>query len=129
MERTIIWEKLAARWPMDEIPYDYYALTVTPTIYLHAIEIDLRLNDVIVNTLHQRYSARTFPGNPFFQSKGDGQVALFNLLKAYSSYDLDVGYCQGMGFLAGLLLLQVVDYHSIECLHIKVRREKSVPLG
>ena len=36
-----------------------------------------------------------------------GQMTLFNLMKAYSSYDPDVGYCQGMGFLGGIILLHV----------------------
>lgn len=33
-----------------------------------------------------------------------GQAELFNILKAYSLHDLEVGYCQGMGFVAGILL-------------------------
>ena len=31
--------------------------------------------------------------------------ALFNVLKAYSIYDPALGYCQGMNFVVGLLLL------------------------
>ena len=33
-----------------------------------------------------------------------GQASLRRLLKAYSVYDRDVGYCQGMNFIAGMLL-------------------------
>lgn len=36
-----------------------------------------------------------------------GQLSLFNLLKAYSLLDQDVGYCQGLSFVAGILLLHV----------------------
>jgi hypothetical protein len=51
-------------------------------------------------------AARTFPEHEFF--KNDiGQAPLFNILKGYSNLDADVGYCQGMSFLAGLLLLHV----------------------
>jgi hypothetical protein len=37
------------------------------------------------------------------QDKG-GQASLRRVLKAYSVYDRDVGYCQGMNFIAGMLL-------------------------
>mmetsp|Transcript_14405 Transcript_14405/g.16517 ORF Transcript_14405/g.16517 Transcript_14405/m.16517 type:complete len:528 (+) Transcript_14405:264-1847(+) len=33
-----------------------------------------------------------------------GQAALRRVLRAYSVYDRDVGYCQGMNFIAGMLL-------------------------
>uniref|UniRef100_A0A7I4B5C9 Rab-GAP TBC domain-containing protein n=3 Tax=Physcomitrium patens TaxID=3218 RepID=A0A7I4B5C9_PHYPA len=54
--------------------------------------------------------SRTFPSHVFFQQRhGPGQRALYNVLKAYSVYDRDVGYVQGMGFLAGLLLLYMSE--------------------
>lgn len=36
---------------------------------------------------------------------GDGQSALFNILRAYSIHDKDVGYCQGMCEVAALFLM------------------------
>jgi hypothetical protein len=49
---------------------------------------------------------RTFPKHAFFRDLlGPGQADLFRVLKAYSLYDPHVGYCQGMGFVAALLLL------------------------
>ncbi|KAM7277728.1 hypothetical protein ACFE04_004862 [Oxalis oulophora] len=54
--------------------------------------------------------SRTFPSHVFFQQRhGPGQRSLYNILKAYSVYDRDVGYVQGMGFLAGLLLLYMSE--------------------
>ena len=38
---------------------------------------------------------------------GPGQLGLFNLLKAYSLLDEEVAYCQGLSFIAGVLLLHV----------------------
>ena len=32
---------------------------------------------------------------------------LFNVMKAYSVHDREVGYCQGSAFIVGLLLMQV----------------------
>ena len=51
---------------------------------------------------------RTFPSHPYYsKSFGEGQLCLFNLLKAYSLLDTEVGYCQGLSFVAGILLLHV----------------------
>jgi len=39
--------------------------------------------------------SRTFPSHIFFQQRhGPGQRSLYNILKAYSVYDRDVGYVQ-----------------------------------
>ena len=51
---------------------------------------------------------RTFPEHSFFKERdGVGQESLFNVLKAYSVHDKEVGYCQGSPFMVGLLLMQV----------------------
>ena len=51
---------------------------------------------------------RTFPSHPYFSTQlGPGQLSLFNLLKAYSLLDDEVGYCQGLSFIAGILLMHV----------------------
>lgn len=51
---------------------------------------------------------RTFPTHPYFSRQmGNGQLALFNLLKAYSLVDEGVGYCQGLSFVAGVLVMNV----------------------
>eukprot|EP00878_Enallax_costatus_P013196 GHUV01013793.1.p1 GENE.GHUV01013793.1~~GHUV01013793.1.p1 ORF type:complete len:255 (+),score=79.89 GHUV01013793.1:508-1272(+) len=49
---------------------------------------------------------RTFPKHPWL-STADGQAALKDVLTAYAGHNPDVGYCQGMNFLVGLLLLAV----------------------
>ncbi|KAJ3071151.1 GTPase-activating protein [Quaeritorhiza haematococci] len=65
--------------------------------------------------LIQRDLARTFPKHEYFQSKA-GQEALFNVIKAYSLYDLEVGYCQGISFLVGALLLNMPEEEAFCCL-------------
>lgn len=53
---------------------------------------------------------RTFPSHFYFQQRqAPGQRSLFNVLRAYSIYDSKVGYVQGMGFLAGMLLLYMCE--------------------
>lgn len=48
--------------------------------------------------------ARTFPSTKRFNSE-QGQSSLRNVLRAYAAYDPEIGYCQGMNFLSGLLLM------------------------
>lgn len=56
----------------------------------------------------QRDLARTFPKHErFAEPGGPGQESLFNIIKAYSLYDTEIGYCQGIAFVVGALLLNV----------------------
>uniref|UniRef100_A0A1I7ZJC2 Rab-GAP TBC domain-containing protein n=1 Tax=Steinernema glaseri TaxID=37863 RepID=A0A1I7ZJC2_9BILA len=52
---------------------------------------------------------RTYPELEFFKDHGRGQAALFNVIKAYSIHDKEVGYCQGSAFIVGQLLLQMPE--------------------
>lgn len=47
---------------------------------------------------------RTFPGHPWLDTK-EGQASLRRVLVGYSFRDSDVGYCQGLNYVAALLLL------------------------
>uniref|UniRef100_A0A6N2MYZ2 Rab-GAP TBC domain-containing protein n=1 Tax=Salix viminalis TaxID=40686 RepID=A0A6N2MYZ2_SALVM len=47
---------------------------------------------------------RTFPGHPWLDTQ-EGHAALRRVLVAYSFRDSDVGYCQGLNYVAALLLL------------------------
>lgn len=66
-------------------------------------------------------TGRTFPNHTYFMSPfGPGQLALYNLLKAYSLLDPEVGYCQGLCFVAGVLLLHVSNTLNISgCDHCR----------
>ena len=51
---------------------------------------------------------RTFPSHPYFtETFQDGQRELYNVLHAYSVADPEVGYCQGMSYIAGIFLIHV----------------------
>lgn len=45
----------------------------------------------------------------FTQTAQSGQNRLFNVLKAYSLYDRELGYTQGLNFIAAMILLKVSD--------------------
>ena len=49
---------------------------------------------------------RTFPNHQAFSNNNKNfQTILYNILRAYSIYNSKVGYCQGMNFIAGFLLI------------------------
>ncbi|XP_028405659.1 TBC1 domain family member 1-like [Dendronephthya gigantea] len=81
----------------------YKELKERNSVHQHAILIDCN---------------RTFPSHPYFsQHVGVGQFALFNLLKAYSNLDPELGYCQGLSFVAGILLMHLSEEEAFEVLH------------
>ncbi|KAI8886394.1 RabGAP/TBC, partial [Backusella circina FSU 941] len=49
---------------------------------------------------------RTLRGHIMFKQRyGSGQRSLFNVLRAFSNYDMEVGYCQGMTNVAATILM------------------------
>ncbi|KAI1876820.1 uncharacterized protein JN550_000892 [Neoarthrinium moseri] len=53
---------------------------------------------------------RSFPGVDMFRDPdGDGQRMLARVLKCFSLYDQKIGYCQGLAFLVGPLLMHMPD--------------------
>ncbi|RKP10628.1 rab-GTPase-TBC domain-containing protein, partial [Thamnocephalis sphaerospora] len=58
----------------------------------------------------ERDIQRCYPNHVFFaEAQGEGQATLHNVLKAYAHYNPAVGYCQGMGRLVGLMLMQLSE--------------------
>ncbi|XP_026734392.1 TBC1 domain family member 4 isoform X2 [Trichoplusia ni] len=119
MSRGAVWYFLAEQASLRAAPPDtraaplyhapYAALLAGLTKHQHAILIDL---------------GRTFPKHSYFASAlGPGQLALYNILKAYSLLDPDVGYCQGLSFVAGVLLLHMEEAEAFVLLrHLMFRR-------
>lgn len=63
------------------------------------------------------FPGRTFPTHPYFSAQlGAGQLSLYNILKAYSLLDQEVGYCQGLSFVAGILLLHMSEEEAFKML-------------
>ncbi|XP_047226095.1 TBC1 domain family member 4 isoform X5 [Girardinichthys multiradiatus] len=92
--------RLPHRQQAPDIPY--YDLLKQLTAQQHAILVDL---------------GRTFPTHQYFSVQlGAGQLSLYNLLKAYSLMDTEVGYCQGISFVAGVLLLHMREEQAFDML-------------
>ncbi|KAL6613175.1 rab-GTPase-TBC domain-containing protein [Neocallimastix sp. 'constans'] len=68
--------------------------------------------------------ARTFPHMSMFSERnGEGQHMLFNLMKAYSLYDTEVGYCQGLCFIVGPLLMQRITEKEAFSIFVRLMEE------
>ncbi|MEQ2164360.1 TBC1 domain member 1, partial [Goodea atripinnis] len=99
-EQYLLQQTVPSRPPSNPTPYK--ELLKQLTSQQHAILIDL---------------GRTFPTHPYFQAQlGAGQLSLFNILKAYSLLDPEVGYCQGLSFIAGVLLLHMGEEDAFNML-------------
>ncbi|XP_073499297.1 ecotropic viral integration site 5 protein homolog isoform X4 [Phyllobates terribilis] len=73
--------------------------------------------------LIRRDIARTYPEHDFFKEKDSlGQEVLFNVMKAYSLVDREVGYCQGSAFIVGLLLMQMPEEEAF-CVFVKLMQD------
>lgn len=63
---------------------------------------------------------RSFPGVEMFkEAGGEGQQMLARVLKVFSLYDEEIGYCQGLGFLVGPLLMQMGEKDAF-CVLVKL---------
>ena len=61
---------------------------------------------------------RTFPSCQLFKEKyGKGQRKLYHVLANYSKYNKDLGFVQGMGYLAAIFLLYMDEESSFYMLH------------
>lgn len=67
---------------------------------------------------------RTFPGHRTLSSK-TGQRAMANVLRAYASFDPEVGYSQGMNFLSGILLTYLSPPQAFDAL-VLVMQERGL---
>ena len=65
------------------------------------------LNEQTITKLYD--AGRTFPSHPYFRlvGVGGGQRALANILHGYAVWDVETGYCQGLSFIAGMILMHV----------------------
>ncbi|XP_030567188.1 rab GTPase-activating protein 1-like [Drosophila novamexicana] len=93
--REKIWQKLANVEGKVEMN-DMYKILITK---------ETKCETVIQRDIH-----RTFPAHKCFkESGGSGQDALFKVSKAYAVHDSEVGYCQGLSFIAASLLLHMPE--------------------
>ncbi|GFV39047.1 rab GTPase-activating protein 1 [Trichonephila clavipes] len=77
----------------------------TVEVYKSLVNKDSSFESII-----QRDIYRTFPAHELFNERnGTGQESLYKICKAYSLYDPEIGYCQGLSFLVAALLLHMPE--------------------
>lgn len=70
--------------------------------------IDVELSELTTEDIEKDLE-RTFPRHEMFCHGGVGQDSLRRVLRAYANVDPEVGYCQGMSFIAGLFLMYMPE--------------------
>ncbi|KAL1896944.1 hypothetical protein Cpir12675_002593 [Ceratocystis pirilliformis] len=102
--RGVVWQSMAsARDPELEGQFDHLCNQDSP--YERIIGKDL---------------GRSFPGVDMFRdSNGEGQKKLGRVLKCLSVYDPKIGYCQGLAFVVGPLLMHMPDKQAF-CVLVKL---------
>ncbi|KAL8842893.1 MAG: hypothetical protein Q9170_000297 [Blastenia crenularia] len=92
--RGVVWSSIAgARDQLLEDEYDRLCTQTSP-----------------YETLIGKDIGRSFPNVEMFKDPaGEGQRMLAKVLGAFSMYDHQIGYCQGLGFVVGPLLMQMAD--------------------
>ncbi|KAG0276831.1 hypothetical protein BGZ95_006982 [Linnemannia exigua] len=98
----------------------WQSMSQASSTYLETMYTKLLLEHSPYERIIQRDLARTFPQVDMFKEEGGkGQESLRNILKAYSLYDPHVGYCQGLGFLVGPLLMNM-DEREAFCVFVRL---------
>ncbi|KAF2193678.1 RabGAP/TBC [Zopfia rhizophila CBS 207.26] len=105
--RGVVWQSASgARDKLIEDQYDTLCEQSSP--YENIINKDL---------------GRSFPGVEMFRDpEGEGQKMLGRVLKCFSLYDHKIGYCQGLGFLVGPLLMQMGDKEAF-CVLVRLMED------
>ncbi|KAL8709447.1 MAG: hypothetical protein Q9220_005830 [cf. Caloplaca sp. 1 TL-2023] len=92
--RGVVWMSIAGARDQS-LEEEYNRLSYETSPYENLIEKDI---------------GRSFPNVEMFKDPaGDGQKMLAKVLKAFSIYDQKIGYCQGLGFVVGPLLMHMAD--------------------
>nr|XP_018900876.1 PREDICTED: rab GTPase-activating protein 1-like isoform X1 [Bemisia tabaci] len=103
--RGEVWQRLAQS-ENDDATMDTYRILIT--------------QESSCESVIQRDINRTFPANDFFKEAGGmGQDSLYRISKAYAVHDSEVGYCQGLSFLAATLLLHMPEEQAF-CVLVKL---------
>lgn len=92
--RGSVWQKLAlSRELLQKYPANVYDQMCSTSVAPCESDIVRDIN-------------RTFPKHVLYRDRqGLGQQQLLSVLRAYSVFNAEVGYCQGMGFICGVLLM------------------------
>lgn len=92
-KRPVVWMSTSGALLLKEassVTYAEVRSSIQISMITEMIEIDL---------------PRTFPDNIYFTSDSQLPRQLYNILASFAQQNTEVGYCQGLNYIAGLLLL------------------------
>ena len=94
-------EKLINKiWNIELIKYSNFSnMENFDIIYNNFLNTSKKYDKEIIKDL-----LRTFPNDNSFHKGAESYNKLFNVLKAYSNYNSEIGYAQGMNFIVGKLI-------------------------
>ncbi|TKX21370.1 Rab-GTPase-TBC domain-containing protein 8 [Elsinoe australis] len=106
--RSAVWAGIAGAWDASlQVEFDSLC---------ERLQHEKPINEHIIN----KDLARCFPHHDLFrEADGEGQKMLGTVLKCYSLYDSEIGYCQGMAFVAGILLMNMPAKDAF-CVFVKL---------
>eukprot|EP01038_Epipyxis_sp_PR26KG_P005733 gene5733-7917_t len=94
--RALVWQKISlSSINRLNYPQDYYQSLLARTSELNPSVRDDIEKDV----------DRTFPEHAYFEPSGLGETSLRRVLQAFALHNPDVGYCQSLNFVAGMMLI------------------------
>ncbi|CAH1786630.1 unnamed protein product [Owenia fusiformis] len=71
---------------------------------------------------------RTYPTHNLYMGNGgparEGKASLFRVLSLYARYNPTIGYCQGMSYIAGMLLMHMEEKDAFWCFAALIERQK-----
>lgn len=109
--RPVVWSGLAGA--RDESLYAEF------DVLLERLEYEQCNSENIID----KDVGRCFPAHELFmQPGGDGQKMLGQILRCYSLHDPDTGYCQGMGFIVGILLMKM-EVKDAFCVFVRLMEQ------
>eukprot|EP00596_Hydrurales_sp_CCMP1899_P004088 CAMPEP_0119051398 /NCGR_PEP_ID=MMETSP1177-20130426/73027_1 /TAXON_ID=2985 /ORGANISM="Ochromonas sp, Strain CCMP1899" /LENGTH=463 /DNA_ID=CAMNT_0007030585 /DNA_START=128 /DNA_END=1519 /DNA_ORIENTATION=+ len=112
--RGLVWVRISESWRYVEKYPSIKAIDLSKLDELTIDEIERDIN-------------RTFPRHLQFESNergNKGQGALRRLLQLYAATDTEVGYCQGMAFIAGLMLIYMSEEEAFYCFQSSLKLSK-----
>ncbi|CAI5441707.1 unnamed protein product [Caenorhabditis angaria] len=105
--RLVVWPRLLGAERMKDEKKDVYKDLL---LRARLVSKDIKQIDLDIN--------RTYRDHLAFRKRYDvKQKSLLNVLAAYSMYNTEVGYCQGMSQIAALFLMYLDEEEAFWCLH------------
>ena len=95
---------------------------------LYITMLDMKITSSVVEDQINTDLPRTFPNNMYFDKTSSTcyQRPLYNILRAFANNNPNIGYCQGLNYIAGLLFLVTKDEDTTFWL-LKALCEKILP--